>query len=98
MLLRKLAEKENDNEGNNTKGRKICRKYPEFVYIISTNKQLEFISTDYRLSKKINHVSIDKLAILLEQAQFSNKQLTDIECRFSMQILKLIRRNITFHI
>lgn len=78
--------------------RKICRKYPEFDYIISTNKQLEFISTHYRLSKKINHVSIDKLAILLEQAQFSNKQLTDIECRFSMQILKLIRRNITFHI
>lgn len=77
--------------------RHINRHYPEFDYILTFRQQLEFIRSHYRLSKEIQNTSLLKLAALLEQAAFSNREMTSTEYQFSMKLLKLLRRNIVLH-
>ncbi|MDD6571792.1 MAG: transglutaminase domain-containing protein [Thermoflexaceae bacterium] len=77
--------------------RYISRHYPEFDYILTFEQQLEFIHSHYRLCKKLQNNSLLKLAALLEQAAFSNREMTSTEYQFSMKLLKLLRRNVVLH-
>lgn len=77
--------------------RHINRHHPEFDYILTFRQQLEYINSHYKLSKKLQNNSFLKLAALLEQAAFSNREMTFTEYQFAMKLLKLLRRNIVLH-
>lgn len=74
----------------------IEKRHVDFVYITSMSKQLDFICTHYKLSKKFSLSNIDKLCIILEKAAFSNIEISAFEYKFAMKLLKLLRINITF--
>ena len=77
--------------------RHIIRRYPEFDYLLTHKEQLEFIKMHYRLSKRFQKNSLEILEPILEQSAFSHEEITNAEYMFSMKLLKLLRRNITFH-
>lgn len=77
--------------------RHIIRRYPEFDYLLTHKEQLDFIKMHYRLSKRFQKNSLEILEPILEQSAFSHEEITNAEYMFSMKLLKLLRRNITFH-
>lgn len=77
--------------------KKVAKRYPEFLYILSMTDQLLFIQSHYQLSKKVTDSAIVKLSSLLERAAFSRNELSVMEYNYAFTLLKLIRRNITFY-
>lgn len=77
--------------------RHIIKRYPEFDFILTFTEQFEFIAAHYKLSPKINPATRKKLSFLLEQAAFSNVEMSYSEYQYSMKLLKIIRRNIVLH-
>ncbi|MCM1468820.1 MAG: transglutaminase-like domain-containing protein, partial [Alistipes sp.] len=75
----------------------ITRKHEEFAYILTFKEQSEFIRTHYKLSEKFSDTSFEKLNSILERSAFSNTEISATEYQFAMTLLKLMRRNITFH-
>lgn len=76
--------------------RKICKTYPEFDFIISVSGQLDFIIEHYKVSKSFLSKDITSLASILERSAFSKVDLTYSEYQYSMKMLKILRKNITF--
>lgn len=75
----------------------ITRKHEEFAYILTFKEQSEFIQSHYKLNKKFNETSFEKLNSILERSAFSNMEISATEYQFAMMLLKLMRRNILFH-
>lgn len=75
----------------------VSRHYPEFAYILSMKEQLIFIQTHYKTSKKFTEASINKLSPVLERAAFSKIEISLNEYNYAFTMLKILRRNITFH-